>query len=485
MGKLLDGSVWDGKLFSGGWVAAAQTIDDDEPATGEPLSRVGLATPDEVKRAAAAARAAQPAWAAMDFEARAAVFRKAAMLMEQHAEEVTPWIVRETGSIPPKVGVELHGATLSLWDSAAMLTQPQGVILPTHDGILSLGRRVPHGVVGIISPFNFPLILSMRAVAPALATGNAVVLKPDPQTTITGGFLIARIFEEAGLPEGCLHVLPGDAAAGEALVTDPNVDMVSFTGSTAVGRRVGELAGKHLKKVTLELGGKNSLIVLDDADLDLAASNVAWGCYLHQGQICMATGRVLVHRDIADALVERMVEKANHLPVGNPATEQVALGPIISKRQIDRIHSIVQESVSQGASLKAGGTYKERFYQPTVLVEVKPGMRAFEEEIFGPVACVTTFGSDEEAVALANGTDYGLSAGVISGSVDRAQKVGEQLHVGILHINDQTVADDMINPFGGVGASGNGGRHGGPANWEEFTHWQWVTVKNQPTAYPF
>jgi benzaldehyde dehydrogenase (NAD) len=261
--------------------------------------------------------------------------------------------------------------------------------------------------------------------------------------------------------------------------------MVSFTGSTAVGRRVGELAGKHLKKVTLELGGKNSLIVLDDADLDLAASNVAWGAYLHQGQICMATGRVLVGSRIAGELLERLVEKARHLPVGNPATEQVALGPIISHRQVSRIHGIVRESVSQGAVVRAGGAYRERFYEPTVLAEVRPGMRAFEEEIFGPVAPVTTFGSDEEAVALANNTDYGLSAGVISGSVDRAQRLGEQLQVGILHINDQTVADDMINPFGGVGASGNGGRHGGPANWEEFARWQWVTIKNQPTPYPF
>jgi benzaldehyde dehydrogenase (NAD) len=483
--NLLDTTTWEGKLFNGQWVPASQTVDVDEPATGEIMTRVGMATPAHIGQAATAAKAAQPAWAATDFEVRAAIFHKAASLLEQHAEEITPWYVRETGSIPPKVGVETHGATLSLWDAAAMLTQPLGVILPSSNGVTSLARRVPHGVVGVISPFNFPLILSMRAVAPALAVGNTVVLKPDPQTPIAGGFLIARIFEEAGLPPGCLHVLPGDAGAGEALVTDPNVDMISFTGSTASGRRVGELAGKHLKKVTLELGGKNSLIVLDDADLDLAASNVAWGSYLHQGQICMSTGRVLVQRRIASDLLDRLVDKANHLPVGNPATEQVALGPIISHRQIGRIDAIVRESVAQGASLKAGGTYKDRFYKPTVLADVKPGMPAFEEEIFGPVASVTIFDSDEEAVALANRTDYGLSAAVISGSVEHAQQLGEQLHTGLLHINDQTVADDIINPFGGVGASGNGGRHGGPANWEEFTHWQWVTIKGRPTPYPF
>ena len=485
MGTFMDARIWDGRLFTGHWTAAAETIDVDEPATGEILTRVGRAGPAEVRRAAAEARAAQPAWAATDYDQRAAVIRKAALLLEQHSEEMAPWIMRETGAIGGKAGFELHSAGLILWSAAGMLMEPAGVILPSSRAITSLARRVPHGVVGVISPFNFPLILSMRAVAPALAVGNAVVLKPDPRTPITGGFLIARLFEEAGLPPGCLQVLPGEAAAGEALCTDPNVAMISFTGSSGVGRRVGELAGKHLKKVTLELGGKNPLIVLDDADLDVTISNIAWGCFFHQGQICMSAGRVLVQRSIADALLERLVDKANHLPVGNPATEQVALGPIISRGQLERIDAIVRASVAEGAVLKAGGTYRDLFYQPTVLAEVQPGMRAFEEEIFGPVACVTAFDSEEEAVDLANRTDYGLSAGVISGSVDRAQRLGEQLQVGLVHVNDQTVADDFINPFGGVGASGNGGRHGGPANWEEFTHWQWITIKDQATPYPF
>jgi benzaldehyde dehydrogenase (NAD) len=261
--------------------------------------------------------------------------------------------------------------------------------------------------------------------------------------------------------------------------------MIAFTGSTPVGRRVGALAGQHLKKVSLELGGKNSLVILDDADLDAAASNARWGAWLHQGQICMTTGRILVHEKIAAAIVERLVTVADHLPVGDPAAGQVALGPIIDERQRDKIHAIVQDTVKAGAQLKAGGTYDRLFYRPTVLDKVRPGMRAFDEEIFGPVAPVTTFSSDDEAVALANDTEFGLSAGVISSSVSRALAIGNRLKTGILHINDQTVGDEPFVPFGGRGASGNGTRVGGPASWEEFTQWQWVTIQDKATSYPF
>ena len=449
------------------------------------LSRVGIAEPDDVRAAASRAKAAQTLWAAKPYEERAAVFRKAAAIIERETKGMTEWFVRETGSIPPKVGVELHAAVGILLEAAAMVTQPSGLLLPSDGGRISFARRVPHGVVGVISPFNFPLILSIRAVAPALAAGNTVVLKPDPQTPIAGGFLIARIFEEAGLPVDCLHVLPGDADVGEALVNDPNVAMISFTGSTTAGRRVGELAGRNLKKVTLELGGKNRLIILDDADVELAASCAAWGCYLHQGQICMSTGLVLVHHKLADKLIELLVEKAKHLPVGDPAAQQVALGPLINQRQRDRVHSIVQDSIKQGANLQAGGSYDRLFYRPTVLTEVKPGMRAFDEEVFGPVASVVSFATDDEAVQLANMTEYGLSLGILSSSTSRALAMAERIPTGLLHINDQTVADEPHVPFGGRGASGNGGRHGGPANWEEFTQWQWVTIKDSAPKYPF
>jgi benzaldehyde dehydrogenase (NAD) len=485
MPKLMIESMWQGHVFGAEWRGAAGgSLDVLAPATGETITRVGNAVAADIRRAAAEARAAQPAWAASPYEKRAAILRKAARVLEDNQEELITWIARETGGIPAKAGFEIHMVTEILYRSSAMCTEPQGLVLPSDPGRISLARRLPRGVVGVISPFNFPLILSTRAVAPALATGNAVVLKPDPRTALTGGFIIARIFEEAGLPKGVLQVLPGGAEAGEAICSDPDIAMVSFTGSSVVGRRIGELAGKHLKKVQLELGGKNAVIVLEDADLDAAASAIAFGAWFHQGQICMTTGRVLVQDQIVDQLTDKLVAKARHLPVGDPLG-QVALGPVINRAQIDRIHGIVKDTVEAGATLAAGGTFDGPFYRPTVLTGVRPGMRAFDEEIFGPVAAITSVGSDDEAVRLANNNEYGLSAGVFSADVARAIAIGNRLNTGLLHINDQTVADEPHVPFGGLGASGNGTRIGGPANWDEFTQWQWMTIKDKPNAYPF
>ena len=482
----LHDTIWQDKLFDGEWIAGdggSQPI--VAPATGVTIGRSGRASARDVARAAAAARAAQPAWAATGYKDRAKIFRKAAALLEQHQGELAGWIARETGGILPKAELEVREAVAHLHEAAAMLTQPKGQLLASEQDQLSIARRVPHGVVGVISPFNFPLILSMRSIAPALAVGNAVVHKPDLQTPVTGGVIIARIFEMAGLPKGVLHVLPGAAEAGEALCLDPNIAMVAFTGSTAVGRRVAELAGRTLKKVALELGGKNSLVILDDADPDLAAANVAWGAYLHQGQICMASGRILLQRGIAAAVIERLVGKARHLPVGDPMSGTVALGPLINARQVQRIHAIVQDSVAAGATLLAGGTHEGQFYHPTVLTDVKPGMRCFEEELFGPVASVTVFDTDEEAIALASQTDGCLALGVISPSLARALHIVNRVPCGHAHVNDQTVLAEAHAPFGGSGSSGNGGRHGGPADWDEFSQWQWLTIKSEAPRYPF
>jgi benzaldehyde dehydrogenase (NAD) len=456
-----------------------------EPATGKVMCTVGIANAADVAAATQAAANAQKPWAALPPRERADVFRRAGALFQQHFDELALYATRETGGILPKGQHEIREAITICHLAAAMPLQPQGHVLPSVPGRTSIARRVPHGVVGVISPFNFPLILTLRAVAPALAAGNAVVIKPDTRTPVTGGLMIARIFAEAGLPKDLLHVLPGDAEAGEALVTDPRVPMIAFTGSPAVGRRIGELAGKHLKKVSLELGGANSLIILDDADLDIAASNAAWAAYLHQGQICMAANRILVHQSIAAPLLQRLVAKATHLPVGDGATGQVALGPLIDARQRDRVHAIVQDSIKAGARLEAGGTYDGLFYKPTVLSGVKPGMRVFDEETFGPVANIVTFGSDEEAVVLANNNSGSLACAVISRSVGRAMAVGQQLKAGMVHINDQTVNDDCVNPFGGPGIAGNGSSVGGPADWEEYTQWQWMTVKDTAPMFPF
>ena len=488
--SFLDSKRWQGRIYGPAWAASqGGVVDVVEPATGETLTRVGLANAADIAAACETAAAAQPAWAAMAPRERAAIMRRAGELFTQHADELALVIARESGGILPKARHEVNEAATLCHLGAGLVLQPQGLTLPTAPGRLNIARRVPHGVVGVISPFNFPLILSLRAVAPALATGNAVVLKPDPQTPVSGGFVIARVFQDAGLPAGVLQVLPGGAEAGEALVSDPQVRMIQFTGSTAVGRRIGELCGRHLKKVSLELGGKSSLIVLDDvaseAELDRAASNVAWGAWLHQGQICMASGRVLVHEKVAAPLIARLVAKARHMPVGDPKSGQVALGPMINARQVARAHAIVHDSVRAGATLEAGGTHDGLYYKPTVLSGVRPGMRAFDEEVFGPVVNLSTFATDDEAVALANQTEYGLAAAVISPSIARAMAIGERLKTGMLHINDQTVNDECTNPFGGMGCSGNGGRVGGPADLDEYTQWQWLTVKGEAPQYPF
>ncbi|MEW6346639.1 MAG: benzaldehyde dehydrogenase [Pseudomonadota bacterium] len=482
--RLLGDDVWHGRIFNGSWCNGASEAEVNEPATGKRLACIGMADGTLVAASAKTAFEAQQGWAALPYDERAAVLRRAARLAEESIEEIVGWIVRESGSTRAKAAFETQVTVKALHEASALPSRSAGEVLPSVPGRLSLARRRPLGVVGVISPFNFPLYLAMRAVAPALALGNAVILKPDPRTAVCGGFVIARLFEMAGLPKGVLHVLPGDGAAGAGLTSDPHVAMIQFTGSTNAGRKVGEAAGRHLKKVSLELGGKNSLLVLDDADLDLAVANTAWGAYLHQGQICMATGRVLVQRVIYERFVEKLVAKASSLTVGDPATGDVALGPLINATQRDHVARVLDAAQQAGARVEAGGSFRDLFFEPTVLTGVTKENPAFSEEIFGPVAVVVPFDTDEEAIALANDTEYGLAMAIVTSNVGRALRMGERLRSGLLHINDQTVNDEVINPFGGVGASGNGTSVGGPANWEEFTQWQWLTVKGEAPLYP-
>jgi benzaldehyde dehydrogenase (NAD) len=483
---LLDPRVWTGKVFSGTWTASATRISIREPATGELLGEVGESKPADLDEIVSNAVSAQAAWAARPTEERAALCRRAAQILEDNRPALLNAIVRETGSVPGKAAVELDNSIAELIHSAAILIQPAGHLLPTHDpSRLSIARRVPLGVVGVIAPWNFPMLLAMRSVAPAIALGNAVILKPDPQTPIVGGVAIARAFEQAGLPPGVISVLNGGATVGEALVEAQGVRMITFTGSTAVGRRVGELAGKHLKRVALELGGKNPYIVLEDADLEAAASAGAWGSFLHQGQICMASGRHIVHRKVVEQYIEILTRKAQALPVGDPFRQKVALGPIINARQIARIDKIVKETVAAGARLTTGGTHEGPFYRPTVLADVRPAMPAYDLEIFGPVAPVIVAEDEDDAVRIANDTAYGLSGAVQTGSLERGLRVAGQIRSGLVHINDQTIHDFADVPFGGRGASGNGARFGSLTNWDEFTEWQWVTAGSAPIKYPF
>ena len=483
---LMDSQVWTGKIFTGEWISSTGgEYQSTEPSTGDTLGVVGRASTDDVQRSSERAVQAQKEWAATPFDQRARVLRRAGQLWEEHATDVQDWIIREAGSTMPKAAFELHAASSECYAASALASQSYGQLLRTETPRLSFARRLPAEVVSVIAPFNFPLILSIRAVAPALALGNAVLLKPDPRTAICGGVALARIFEEAGLPLGVFHMLPGGANIGEAMITEPHVRVVSFTGSTAAGRKVGELAARHLKRVHLELGGNSALIILDDADLDRAVSAGAFGSFFHQGQICMATSRHLVHESIADSYVQRLVTAAEKLTVGNPTQQQVDLGPIIDIHQRDKVHGFVTSSVKAGAHLATGGTYESLFYRPTVLSDVTPGMPVYDNEIFGPVAPVVRFSTLDEVVALANGTEYGLSLGILTKDVMKGLELAERIPSGIVHINDQTVSDEALVPFGGVGASGTGSRLGG-AEWnlDAFTETQWVTLQGQIFPYP-
>jgi benzaldehyde dehydrogenase (NAD) len=456
------------------------------PSTGEQIGSIGLASPADVAAAAAAAAEAQRGWAALPYNERAAVLRRAGDLWHAHADEITDWLMRETGAIGPFGGFQIMTSAEECYEAAALASAPYGELLRSSSPRLSMSRRVPVGVVGVISPFNVPTILSIRAVAPALALGNAVILKPDPRTSVSGGAVLAEIFSAAGLPDGVLHVLPGGADTGAALVSEPLVRLVSFTGSTAAGRAVARLAADHLKRVHLELGGNSAMLVLDDVDVDAASSVGAWGSFAHQGQVCMTTGRHLVMASIADQYVDALSARADHLPVGDPTTGTVALGPVIDAGQRDKIHAMVTTSVDEGARLAAGGTYDNLYYRPTVLADVPLSSTAYRQEIFGPVAPVVRIDSVEQAIALARDTDYGLSLGILTRDVMRGLDIAEQIPSGLVHINDQTINDEATIPFGGVGSSGTGARHGGPAaNLEAFTDTQWVTVRGTLPQYPF
>ncbi|WP_037682164.1 benzaldehyde dehydrogenase [Streptomyces griseus] len=476
---LLDQKTWQSRPLSG----PEYTV--TEPATGDRLGTVTLAAAEDVRPAAEAAHRAQTEWARVPHFVRAGVLRKAGDLFAAHAEELREWLVRESGSIAGKADFELHVAAQECYEAAALASHPAGQVLPSEAPRLSYTRRVPVGVTGVIAPFNAPLILSIRSVAPALALGNAVLLKPDPRTAVCGGFSLAAVFAEAGLPEGLLHVLPGGPDVGQALVADPRVPVISFTGSTAAGRAVGEAAGRHLKRAHLELGGNSAMVVLEDADLDAVISTAAWGSFFHQGQICMTTGRHLVHRSLYQEYVERLAAKADSLAVGDPHRAQVHLGPLIDATQLSKVHALVEASTGAGAKLAAGGTHDQLFYRPTVLADVDDRTPAYAEEVFGPVAPVRPFDTADEAVALAAQSPYGLSLGIVTRDTARGLDLAERIPTGIVHINDQTVNDEAVAPFGGIAASGTGARFGGQANLEAFTELRWTTVRGDVAPYPF
>lgn len=482
-------AAWAGRLFvDGAFVAPADggTAAVVEKATGTELGRAGVAGPDDVDRAVEAADRAQPGWAATPFDQRAGLLRQVARAIEERADDVADWVVRETGSIRGKAQYEVHGAAAELYEAAGLASRATGEILPSADpDRLSLVQRVPVGVVGALTPWNFPLILGMRVLAPALALGNTVVLKTSPHTPVTGGLLVAELFAAAGAPAGIVNVLMGEKDAGEHLVAHPLVRMVHFTGSTDTGSVIAETAGRLLKKASMELGGNNALVVLDDADLDAASMVGAWSSYHYQGQTCITASRHIVMSSVAGEYQRLLAERAAGIVLGDPATDEVGLGPMISAAQRDRAHGILTSSVDAGATVVEGGTYDGLFYRPSVVADVRPGMELYDREIFAPIAPITVVDTEEEALRLVNDTRYGLVNGVLSGSMERGLAFAERVRSGMVHVNDTTCLDEAHVPFGGTGASGVGGRAGGEANLEEFTERRWIGIQRGTVHYPY
>jgi len=458
------------------------------PATGEVCFTVADAGREDVAQAVSAAQSAQAGWAALPHTARAEYLNRAADIMLRRQQELAGVLTTEGGSWVGKAMFEVAFSANILRVAAASLYNSVGEVMPSEYGKLTLVVRKPVGVVAVISPWNFPLLLSMRAVAAALAPGNAVVLKPSEETPVGGGLMIADVFAEAGFPDGVFNAVTCSrervAETGDELVSNDGVSAVSFTGSTAVGRGIGAKAGGLLKKASLELGGKDPLIVLGDADLERAVDAAVFGSFMHQGQICMSVERIIVDDSIHDELVRRLTERARALGIGDPSNPGNVIGPVINERQRDRIHTQVSEAGAQGAVIHTGGEYEGLFYRPTVISGVTRDMRLFREETFGPVAAVISARNDEEAVELANDSEYGLSAGIITRDEKRGLAIAAQLQAGMAHINDCPVLDEPHLPFGGVKSSGLG-RHGGRWGIEAFTQPHWISLDRGGRHYPF
>lgn len=471
--------------------ASGRTADDISPWSGEPYAQVAAAGPEDVTRAVDAAESAFPGWVAMPPSDRARIFSRAADLMEQRTPEAIQLMAEEVGGVSSWAGFNAHLAAGILRSAAAATTATQGQILATDmPGKLSFGVRQPYGVCAAISPWNAPLILGTRAVAIPLAVGNTVVLKPSEDAPIACGLFIADILLEAGLPAGVLNVVTNDRSDGpqvvEALISDERVRNVNFTGSTKVGRTIGTLAAQHLKPAVLELGGKNSLVVLEDADVDYAVNAATFGAFMNAGQICMSVDRVVVDRRIADEFSQAFAKKVADLPTGDPTRPDTVIGPQVNQAAADRQWAQIQDAVDKGARVLAGGGKPDgRVVPATVLTDITPDMRIHAEEIFGAATTVYTADDVDAAVALANDTQYGLTAGVITENLREGLSVAQRLRTGIVHVNDQPVNDEPMAPFGGIQNSGYG-KFGGDAGIDSFTETRWVTVQQDGHApYPF
>ncbi|MFF9314853.1 aldehyde dehydrogenase family protein [Streptomyces sp. NPDC014748] len=466
---------------SGSW-----DIIDFNPYDGEKLASITIATVDEVDQAYRSAERAQKQWAATNPYTRRAVFEKALRLVEEREREITEVIIAELGGTHLKAAFELHLVKEFLREAVHLALAPEGKILPSPtDGKENRVYRVPVGVVGVISPFNFPFLLSVKSVAPALALGNGVVLKPHQNTPIAGGSLVARIFEDAGLPGGLLNVVITDIAEiGDAFIEHPVPKVISFTGSDTVGRHVATVCASHFKRSVLELGGNSAIVVLDDADLDYAVDAAVFSRYVHQGQVCMAANRVLVDRSVAAEFTEKFVAKVASLKAGDPRDPQTVIGPVINSAQANAISGAVEQAISEGATALLRGAVTDNLVEPSVLTNVPADSALLQQEIFGPVAFLVPFDGEEEAVRIVNDSPYGLSGAVHTADIERGVAFAKRIDTGMFHVNDGTVHDEPLVPFGGEKHSGIG-RLNGETTVDAFTTIKWISVQHGRSGFPF
>jgi acyl-CoA reductase-like NAD-dependent aldehyde dehydrogenase len=466
--------------------ASGATYARRDPVTGAVASEAAAASEADVAKVVEAAARAFPAWSQTGPGERRALLLKAADLMEARADEFTKPMIEEIGATAPWAGFNVHFAASMLREAAALTTQVVGEIIPADKpGVISLAVRQPAGVVLGIAPWNAPVILGVRAIAAPLACGNTVILKSSEVCPATHR-LIGQIMNEAGFPKGVVNVIsnaPEDAPkVVAALIANPAVKRVNFTGSSKVGKLIAKLAAEHLKPVLLELGGKAPLIVLDDADVDAAVNAAVFGAFANAGQICMSTERLVVDAKVADAFVDKLAKRAQALPSGDPRGH-VVLGSLVNIGAAERMDELIADAVDKGAKVVAGGKRNGAIVEATIVDHVTPAMRIYREESFGPVKPVVRVNGEDEAIRVANDTEYGLSAAVFSRDVQRALQVAKRIESGICHINGPTVHDEAQMPFGGVKASGYG-RFGGKAVIDEFTDLRWITIEG-PQPYPF
>jgi aldehyde dehydrogenase (NAD+) len=477
--------------INGEWVDALDRAmyDDYNPYTGEVFARVPSGKRGDARRAIEAAAAAFPAWSNTLPAERQALFLKAADILQKKQNEIVTILAEETGCTFGFAMFQTMFTPGLLREAASQVHNPIGEIIPADlPGAFYMAIRQPVGVVAGIAPWNAPLILSLRAICLPIAYGNTAVLKPSTESSVSGGVVIAEIFHEAGFPKGVLNLVTngpgGSGEVGDELIENPRVRRINLTGSTSVGRQLAEKAGRHLKRVSLELGGQNPLVILRDADVDYAVNAAAFGAFLHQGQICMSVRRIIVEKPIAREFTEKFVKKISAFKVGNPKEPDTIIGPLINKQQFSQVKGNVDAAVRDGAKILCGGKAEGLCYHPTVLTNVKPSTPFAREETFGPVVSVIEVENEEEAVRAANETAYGLSAGVITRDFVKGLAVAERIETGIVHINDQSVHDEPQVPFGGVKDSG-WGRFGGHAALEEFTELRWISMQRTPRQYPF